>query len=139
MRMFWWIMPSNHHIPAIKWLQEYGVSVCMGDKLPATELQVKRRGSMVLISSTITSVRIFIPCGMKILLYQDKNCQFSLFCMPICSVNHSLTVKNHSVEHSGVLSRWANLWVVYIGVWNGEQISVLLPLCSKQWLFHYSC
>lgn len=47
--MFWWIMPSNHHIPAIKWLQEYGVSFCMGDKLPATELQVKRRGSIVLI------------------------------------------------------------------------------------------
>lgn len=67
--MFWWIMPSNHHIPAIKWLQEYGVSFCMGDKLPATELQVKRRGSIVLISSTITSVRIFIPCWIKKLLY----------------------------------------------------------------------
>ena len=67
--MFWWIMPSNHHIPAIKWLQEYGVSFCMGDKPPATELQVKRRGSIVLISSTITSVRIFIPCGIKKLLY----------------------------------------------------------------------
>lgn len=93
MRMFWWIMPSNQHIPAIKWLQEYGVSFCMGDKLPATELQVKRWGSMVLISGTITSVRIFIPCGIKKLLYQDKNCQFPLFCMPICSLNHSLTVK----------------------------------------------
>lgn len=79
--MFWWIMPSNHHIPAIKWLQEYGVSFCMGDKRPATELQVKRRGSMVLISSTITSVRIFIPCGMKILLYlrQEVSIFFVLY------------------------------------------------------------
>ena len=75
--MFWWIMPSNHHIPAIKWLQEYGVSFCMGDKLPATELQVKRRGSIVLISSTIISVRILIPCEIKKLLYLRQ--QVSIF------------------------------------------------------------
>lgn len=83
--MFWWIMPSNHHIPAIKWLQEYGVSFCMGDKLPATELQVKRRGSMVLISSTITSVRIFIPCGIKTAVFKTRIVSFLCF---VCQFVH---------------------------------------------------
>ena len=46
--------------------------------------------------------------------------------------------KNHPKEPLGILSRRAILLVIYNGIWNGVQISVLLLWCKK-WLFHTSC
>ena len=56
----------------------------------------------------------------------------------LCSTIFELQ-KNHPKEPLGILSRRTILLAIYNDIWNEEQISVLLPLCSKQWLFHYSC